>query len=199
MQLRSGKRKIDAYQPTFDPNLDIATAVFSHVQCVGTRVRLATVSKLWRDASKLAAGYPRRFDISEVEAKRLKTFNSFLIDNDEALSLPREQVLELLKSFREKFSSEEKEEFLWHFAARIGSVRMLKWARENDIPWPPKNACVLLAVIYGHLPALQWLHENGCEMGEEACRYATDNRHWDCLQYLVDNKCPGWEHFAWLT
>ena len=36
-------------------------------------------------------------------------------------------------------------------------------------------------------------------MGEEACRYATDNRHWDCLQYLVDNKCPGWEHFAWLT
>ena len=18
-------------------------------------------------------------------------------------------------------------------------------------------------------------------------------KHWDCLQYLVDNKCPGWE------
>ena len=32
MQLRSGERKIDAYQPTFDPNLDIATVVFSHVQ-----------------------------------------------------------------------------------------------------------------------------------------------------------------------
>ena len=70
MQLRSGKRKIDAYQPTFDPNLDIATVVFSHVQCVATRLRLAQVSKLWRDASKLAAGYPRRFDFSDAEAKR---------------------------------------------------------------------------------------------------------------------------------
>lgn len=104
MQLRSGKRKLDAYQPTFDPNLDIATVVFSHVQCVGTRLRLATVSKLWRDASKLAAGYPRRFDFSEVEAERLWTDwrkYSFLIDNDEALSLPREQVFELLKSISE--------------------------------------------------------------------------------------------------
>ncbi len=63
MELRSGKRKLDAYQPTFDPNLDIATVVFSHVQCVGTRVRLAQVSKLWRDASKLAAA-------SEAQAKR---------------------------------------------------------------------------------------------------------------------------------
>ena len=54
MQLRNGKRKLDAYQPTFDPHLDIATEVFSHVQCVKTRVNLAQVSKLWRDASKPA-------------------------------------------------------------------------------------------------------------------------------------------------
>ena len=105
MQLRSGKRKLDAYQPTFDPNLDIATVVFSHVQCVGTRVRLAQVSKLWRDASKLAAGYPRRFDFTDSEAilraDSLGRRYSFLIDNDEALSLPREQVFELLKSFWE--------------------------------------------------------------------------------------------------
>ena len=205
MQLRSGKRKIDAYQPTFDPNLDIATAVFSHVQCVGTRVRLATVSKLWRDASKLAAGYPRRFDFSDAEAKR-PTWRwrrySFLIDNDEALSLPRVQVFELLESFREKLGSEEEEEeeeeeeFLWDFATDIGSVRMLKWAQENDIPRPPKNACVLLAVIYGHLPALQWLHENGCPLEEQAFRYARAGGNWDCLRYLVDNKCPGWEEYA---
>ena len=42
--------------------MDIATVVFSHVQCVKTRVNLALVSKLWRDASKPAAAYPRRFD-----------------------------------------------------------------------------------------------------------------------------------------
>ena len=53
---------LDAYRPTFDPHLDIATVVFSHVQCVKTRVNLALVSKLWRDASKPAAAYPRRFD-----------------------------------------------------------------------------------------------------------------------------------------
>ena len=26
--------------------------------------------------------------------------------------------------------------------------------------------------------------------------FAADNKHWDCLQYLVDNKCPGWEIYA---
>ena len=62
MQLRNGIQTLDAYRPTFDPHLDIATVVFSHVQCVKTRVNLALVSKLWRDASKPAAAYPRRFD-----------------------------------------------------------------------------------------------------------------------------------------
>ena len=62
MQLRNGEHVLDAYRPTFDPHLDIATVVFSHVQCVKTRVNLAVVSKLWRDASKPAAAYPLRFD-----------------------------------------------------------------------------------------------------------------------------------------
>ena len=62
MQLRNGIQTLDAYRPTFDPHLDIATVVFSHVQCVKTRVNLALVSKLWRDASKPAAAYPLRFD-----------------------------------------------------------------------------------------------------------------------------------------
>ena len=42
--------------------MDVATVVFSHVQCVKTRVNLSLVSKLWRDASKPAAAYPLRFD-----------------------------------------------------------------------------------------------------------------------------------------
>ena len=62
MSTKNNKRKLDAYRPTFDPHLDIATVVFSHVQCVKTRVNLALVSKLWRDASKPAAAYPRVFD-----------------------------------------------------------------------------------------------------------------------------------------
>jgi hypothetical protein len=30
----------------------------------------------------------------------------------------------------------------------------------------------------------------------EALKAAADYRHWHCLQYLVDNKCPGWEDYA---
>jgi len=203
MQLRSGKRKLDAYQPTFGPNLDIATVVFSHVQCVRTRLSLAQVSKLWRDASKLAAGYPRRFDFSEVEAERLRTDwrkYSFLIDNDEALSLPREQVFELLDSFRGRWGlppwSPQTTEYQLEFAVRIGSVRMLKWAQERDMHWPKSSVhCTWLAAYHGHLPALQWLHENGCPMDEQAL-HAADNKHWDCVRYLVDNECPGWESYA---
>ena len=65
---RNGVQTLDAYRPTFDPHLDIATVVFSHVQCVKTRVNLALVSKLWRDASKPAAAYPRTFDFDAFPA-----------------------------------------------------------------------------------------------------------------------------------
>ena len=47
MSTQNNKRKLDdAYGPTFDPGLDIATVVFSHVQCVKTRVNLALVSRV---------------------------------------------------------------------------------------------------------------------------------------------------------
>ena len=31
-------------------------------------------------------------------------------------------------------------------------------------------------------------------MGLDTCLYAAYYKHWDCLQYAVDNKCPGWEN-----
>ena len=79
--------------------MDIATVVFSHVQCVKTRVNLALVSKLWRDASKPAAAYPRRFDFDAFPDMSycgdLRVVIG-LLDNDEALSLPYERVVGLL-------------------------------------------------------------------------------------------------------
>ena len=128
MQLRNGEHVLDAYRPTFDPNLDIATVVFSHVQCVKTRVNLALVSKLWRDASKTAAAYPLRFDFDAFpEHSILGTRESRvigLLDNDEALSLPYERVVGLLG---------EAAEYVCNYAASRGSVRLLKWARENNL------------------------------------------------------------------
>ena len=214
MQLRNGIQTLDAYRPTFDPHLDIATVVFSHVQCVKTRVNLAVVSKSWKDASKPAAAYPRRFDFDAFpdmpDWRRARGIA--MMDNDEALSLPYERVVGLLG---------EAAEDVCEYSARRGSVRLLKWARENNLAWSAntchyaaqnghlpvlqylhENGCpwdpvtCLYAAHGGHLPALQYLHENGCPWNSYTCRFAATYERWDCLQYAVDNKCEMWEEYA---
>ena len=187
MQLRNGKHKLDAYQPTFDPHLDIATLVFSHVQCVKTRVNLALVSKLWRDASKPAAAYPDRFDFDAFpEWTELRQFQSSLsmLDNDKALSLPYERVVGLLG---------ETEYYVCDDAADRGSVRLLKWARENNLDWSAH--AFWRAAENGHLPALQYLHENGCPWNSNTCLFAAMNGHLPALKYLHENGCP-WDRYT---
>ena len=188
MELRNGKRTLDAYRPTFDPHLDIATVVFSHVQCVKTRLNLALVSKLWRDASKPAAAYPLEFDFGafpDMSYCTRSTRVTGLLDNDEALSLPYERVVGLLGRAANLVCDN---------AARRGSVRLLKWAREHNLVWGTYTYS--LAAMNGHLSTLQYLHENGCPWNSETCLYAAHREHWDCLQYAVDNKCPRWEEYA---
>jgi hypothetical protein len=188
MQLRNGEHVLDAYRPTFDPGLDIATVVFSHVQCIKTRVNLARVSKLWRDASKPAAAYPLRFDFDAFTDRSSWTWTPrvmALLDNDEALSLPYERVVRLLG---------EAAKTVCNYAARRGSVRLLKWTRVNYRAWSTYTC--YYAAVNGHLPALKYLHENGCPWDLYTCSWAACYKHWDCFQYAVDNKCPGWEHCA---
>ena len=91
----------DTRQPIFDPGMDVATVVFSHVQCVKTRHSLARVSRIWRDASKPAAAYPLEFDfgafgwgLDHTWTRRTRVLD--LLDNDEALSLPYERVVGFL-------------------------------------------------------------------------------------------------------
>jgi hypothetical protein len=190
MQLGNGVQTLDAYRPTFDPHLDIATVVFSHVQCVKTRVNLALVSKLWRDASKPAAAYPLEFDFDAfpdmILFTRLLCRRIGLLDNDEALSLPYERVVGLLGAHAAKYVCD--------CAAQLGSVRLLKWTRVNNLDWSA-HTC-FLAAANGHLPALQYLHENGCPWDRYTCSSAAVYKHRDCLQYAVDNKCPEWEIYA---
>ena len=192
MELRNGIHTLDAYRPTFDPHLDIATVVFSHVQCVKTRHSLALVSKLWRDASKPAAAYPLRFDFDAFPRMYSVTRNPLIIrmlDNDEALSLPYERVVGLLGEAAEDVWPE-----VCYYAALRGSVRLLKWARENNLVWSIHTCSI--AAASGHLSALKYLHENGCPWNSNTCHWAADREHWDCLQYAVDNKCPGWKKYA---
>ena len=212
----------DPYRPIFDPGLDIATVVFSHVRCVKTRHSLARVSKLWRDASEPAAAYPRTFDFDAFPECRhgvryslytRRTLITRLLDNDEALSLPYERVVGLLGAHPAYYVCDN--------AAGRGSVRLLKWARENNLDWSAdtcsaaarnghlpalqylhENGCpwysytCTQAASNGHLPALQYLHENGCPWDWYTCSCAARWKHWDCLQYAVDNKCEMWEEYA---
>jgi hypothetical protein len=215
MQPRNGIHTLDAYRPTFDPGLDVATVVFSYVQCVKTRHSLARVSKLWRDASKPAAAYPLEFDFGAFPGMLECDRSDLIIDmlnNDKALSLPHERVVGLLG---------EAENFVCRDAASRGSVRLLKWTRVNNMAWSTytcdhaaynghlsalkylhENGCpwdsgtCYCAVANGHLPALKYLHENGCPWDENTCKYAAHHKHWDCLKYAVDNKCPGWNVYA---
>jgi len=178
----------DPYRPIFDPGLDIATVVFSHVQCVKTRHSLARVSKLWRDASEPAAAYPRTFDFDAFPECRhgvryslytRRTLITRLLDNDEALSLPYERVVGLLGETAERVSD---------FAARRGCVRLLKWTRENNLAW--SEVMCSNAAEYGHLPALKYLHENGCPWNSNTCINAAIGGHLPVLQYLHENGCP---------
>jgi len=187
MQLRNGKRKLDACRPTFDPHLDIATVVFSHVQCVKTRVNLARVSKLWRDASKPAAAYPDRFDFDAFSQSLVqeRTHLIAMMDNDEALSLPYERVVGLLGAHPAYYVCDN--------AAGRGSVRLLKWARENNLDWSAH--AFWRAAENGHLPALQYLHENGCPWNSNTCLFAAMNGHLPALKYLHENGCP-WDRYT---
>ena len=186
----------DTKQPIFDPGMDVATVVFSHVRCVKTRVTAsARVSKLWRDASKPAAAYPRTFDFDAF--RQVHSMHAYgakferiirMLDNDEALSLPYERVVGLLG---------EAARFVRFYVTTLlcrGSVRLLKWTRVNNRAWGT-HTCYSRS-RYGHLPALKYLHENGCPWDGNTCFYAAERKHWDCFQYSVDNKCPGWEIYA---
>ena len=46
----------------FEPNVDVATIVLSHVDGVETRVALACVSRTWRNAARLPESRPARYD-----------------------------------------------------------------------------------------------------------------------------------------
>jgi hypothetical protein len=178
----------DPDEPTFNPSLDVAILVFSHVEHVKTRLNLAQVSKLWLQASKPAAAYPSRFDFDafpDMDLQLLLTRRICLLDNDEAMSLSYERVVGLLG---------EPANQVCDYAAARGSLRLLKWARVNDRDWSVETCTY--AACNGHLPALKYLHENGCPWDYRTCYCTAYNKHWDCLQYLVDNKCPEWEEFA---
>jgi hypothetical protein len=89
--------------------------------------------------------------------------------------------------------------WLYHNAAALGSIKLLKWARKNDCVMTP-YACQA-AAGNGRLHALRWLRENGCPWDFRTLMAANYDdwispKHLDCLRYAVENKCPGREGYT---
>ena len=77
-----------------------------------------------------------------------------------------------------------------------GNVHMLQWMKDNGMTGEWRESHMFSAANNGSLDVVKWLRANGCPWDENACSFAGSRNHWDTLQYLVDNKCPGWEEAA---
>lgn len=211
----------------FEPGVNIAALVFSKIQYVRTRAALARASKFWQEVSKQKEALPRRFyfpmcahvttkcsywlgcgacNTSDLGRDILVNMNKNkyrpkllnLLDNDEALSLPKERVLELMPLHVKTGRN------LCCFAAEHGCLKVLQWARANGL-WILTTDRYMnsyfAASISGHLHVVKWLHENRYRWDYRAFGHAsiaaldtsTTPAHIPITQYLVDNKCPGWE------
>jgi hypothetical protein len=79
--------------------------------------------------------------------------------------------------------------FLSYYAARSGSIDMLRWLKEHGIA--STDTCV--GAAYGaHLDVLQYLADEECEWDDYACVAAAKNGHLSTLQWLHEHGCP-WE------
>jgi hypothetical protein len=74
------------------------------------------------------------------------------------------------------------------FAAKLGQLEVLKWSRENDLPWNERKSDE--AACNGHLEVLQWARENGCPWDENTCWAAASGGQLEMLQWERANGCP---------
>lgn len=105
-------------------------------------------------------------------------------------------------------------------AARLGSVTLLEWCKNQGVPLEPSGLeheiCIeaasggkrralrwaykeglawgprtcAAAAAEGHLKALQWLHKKGCPWDSHTCLEAGRNAHFKTLQWAHEKGCP---------
>ena len=198
MSTQSGMWVPDTNCPIFDPHLDIATVVFSHVQCFRTRHSLALVSKLWRDASKevgsgtLTAEDRSMLSLCEIQAEAIVGIMNMASDHgvNMARQLPYHHAIMV-----ELERKSQGDTFVKVLARKI----FLKSMAEAAECAKTKAAKAAEAAAKAEKRATkekqrraEFFEANGCE----PCHYAAYYKLWDCLQKAVDNKCPGWEYYA---
>jgi len=82
-------------------------------------------------------------------------------------------------------------------AAIQGNLAMVKYCVENGCPmdvWMHAGACNG-AARGGHLDVLKYLHENDYPWSSYTCSCAHSHNHVDCLNYLIEQKCPGFKEY----
>ena len=81
------------------------------------------------------------------------------------------------------------------YAAKIGHLECLRYARENGCEWHPDTTWK--AAENGHLECLRYAHENGCEWHPETTWGAADYGNLECLRYAHDNGCEWHPETTW--
>ena len=178
--------------------MDIATVVFSHVQCVKPRHSLALVSKLWRDASKevgsgtLTAEDRSMLSLCEIQAEAIVGIMNMASDHgvNMARQLPYHHAIMV-----ELERKSQGDTFVKVLAREI----FLRTVAERELYAKTVAAKAAEAAAKAKKRAAkekqrraEFFEANGCE----PCHYAATHELWDCLQYSVENKCPGWEYYA---
>ncbi|CAB9512577.1 ankyrin repeat protein [Seminavis robusta] len=81
------------------------------------------------------------------------------------------------------------QDFVCEVIAKVGSLAVLRWARETkEFSWDP-DTCGYAAGD-GHLEVLKYAHENGCLWDALTCSYAAEGGHLEVLKYAHENGCP---------
>lgn len=129
-------------------------------------------------------------------------------DNDICTTAAAFDKIEMLKYLHEK--GYHWDESTCANASRNDSIECLKYAHENGCPWD-SNTCSE-AVGLNSIECLEYAHTHGCPWDSKACELAIENvsdnydynyeicKHeikpdynFECLRYLYENRCPGWE------
>ena len=81
--------------------------------------------------------------------------------------------------------------FCWK-VARTNKLELLKWAREEKkCRWNDRT--INMAAYQGNLEMVKYCVANECPVDEDACAYAAENGHLECIKYLHEEVKASWD------
>ena len=81
------------------------------------------------------------------------------------------------------------EDLVYTALVQSASVELISWLHE-EVYWGFRSSDCAAASRRNNLPALMYLHEQGCPWNEQTVINAVALGHLDCLKYALSNDCP---------